>query len=137
MDLSIDETLRRGIEAHQSGQLREAEHFYRAILESQPAHPDANHNLGVLAVGVGKIEDSLKFFATALNTNANISQFWLSYMDALIRLGRLKEAKHLLANAEKNAIDQALLDKLKKYINEGSSSKLNNSLNHDMEASQL
>ena len=32
----------------------------------QPQHPDANHNLGVLAVSVGKAEAALPLFKAAL-----------------------------------------------------------------------
>ena len=28
--------------------------LYRSILNTQPGHPDANHNLGVLVAGTGK-----------------------------------------------------------------------------------
>ena len=52
MDLTIEQALQRGIEAHKMGQLQEAERLYRLILQEVPKHPDANHNLGVLAVSV-------------------------------------------------------------------------------------
>ena len=50
----FDEALQQGVAAHKEGRLQDAEGSYMAILESQPAHPDANHNLGVLAVSVNK-----------------------------------------------------------------------------------
>ena len=54
MELSIEQALQQGIAAHKEGKLQEAERLYRAILQSQPSHPDASHNLGVLAVSVNK-----------------------------------------------------------------------------------
>ena len=42
-------TIEQAVEAHRAGKLEEAEALYRAILKDQPQHPDANHNLGVLA----------------------------------------------------------------------------------------
>ena len=54
MELSIEQALQQGVAAHKEGKLQDAERLYRAILQSQPAHPDANHNLGVLAVSVNK-----------------------------------------------------------------------------------
>jgi len=48
------EVLQQAIEAHKSGKLQDAEVLYRKILQAQPKHPDANHNLGVLAVSVNK-----------------------------------------------------------------------------------
>ena len=53
MKLTIEEALRRGI-AHTKVKLQDAERLYRAVLQSQPKHPDANHNLGVI-VSVNKL----------------------------------------------------------------------------------
>ena len=69
-----------------AGKVQEADRYYTAILKANPKHPDANHNMGVLAVGVGKVEEALPFFKTALEVNPSIAQFWLSYLDALIKL---------------------------------------------------
>ena len=55
--------------------------FYTVILKAQPKHPEANHNIGVLAVG--KTEEVLPFFKTALETNPSVGQFWLSYAEHL------------------------------------------------------
>jgi len=47
-ELTVDDALRQAIVLHQAGRLAEAEPLYRAILQVQAKHPDANHNLGVL-----------------------------------------------------------------------------------------
>ena len=96
MEVTIDQALQRGVAAHKAGNLQEAEKLYRAILQTQPQHPDANHNLGVLAVGVGQVENSLSYFKAALASNAKIEQYWLSYIDALIKLERLSDARQVL-----------------------------------------
>ena len=80
-EISINEVLQRGIKAHKEGQVKEAERYYTAILEAHPAHPDANHNLGVLYNGLGKIQKSLIFFKAALEANAHTPQYWLSYIE--------------------------------------------------------
>ena len=54
MELTIEQALQRAVEAHKAGKLQDAEVLYRAILQAQPKHPDANHNLGVLAVSINK-----------------------------------------------------------------------------------
>ena len=64
MKLKIDKALQKGIEAHKAGKFQDAEKLYRAILHAQPTHPDANHNLGVLAVSMNKAEVALPFFKT-------------------------------------------------------------------------
>ena len=93
MELTIEQALKRGVVAHQEGKPQDAERFYRTVLQSQPTHPDANHNLGVLAVHVNKVPEALPLFKIALLGNPKIEQFWLSYIDALIKDGRFKIAR--------------------------------------------
>ena len=80
MELTLDQALKKGIEAHKAGKVQEADRYYSAILKAKPKHPDNNHNMGVLAVDVGKVEEALPFFRTALEANPNTVQFWLSYI---------------------------------------------------------
>jgi protein O-GlcNAc transferase len=58
MELTLEEALQKAVEAHQTGQIQEAERLYSFVLTAQPNHPDANHNMGVLVVGVNKAGDS-------------------------------------------------------------------------------
>ena len=81
----MSDVLQKALQHHRAGELPQAEQLYRTILETQPNHPDANHNLGVIAVTVNKPELALPFFKLALETNPNQAQFWLSYIDALIK----------------------------------------------------
>ena len=99
MELTIEQSLQQGVAAHKEGKLQEAERLYRAILQAQPAHPDANHNLGVIAVSVNKADAALLLFKTALEANAKIEQFWLSYIDALIKEQQFENAKEVLIRA--------------------------------------
>jgi hypothetical protein len=62
MSTLIEKTLRQAIAAHQKENLKEAERLYRAVLEFHPQHPDANHNLGLIALSVNNIEAALPFF---------------------------------------------------------------------------
>ena len=101
MELTIEQALKQGVAAHKAGKLQEAERLYRAILQSEPSHPDANHNLGVLAVSVNKADTALPLFKTALEANPKIEQFWLSYIDALVKKSSLKMQSKLLSSATK------------------------------------
>ncbi len=100
MELTIDQALQKAVEAHKAGQITEADRLYTAILKAQPKHPDANHNLGVLAVGVGKVHEALPFFKMALEAKPSIAQFWISYIDTLIKLDRKAEAKAFFDQAK-------------------------------------
>ncbi|MDA8741036.1 tetratricopeptide repeat protein, partial [Rhodobacteraceae bacterium] len=75
-------------------------HFYKAILKSQPEHPDANHNAGVLAVDVGKVSQAIPFLRLALEKIPDNTQYLISYIDALIRLESIDSAQNMLKQAK-------------------------------------
>ena len=81
MELTIDQALQKGIEAHKAGQFQEADRLYTAILKAQPKHPDANHNIGVLAVGAGKVNQAIPFFKASVEASLSTPQFWLSWRE--------------------------------------------------------
>ena len=118
MELKVDEALKKGIEAHKAGKFEEADKFYTAILQTHPKHPDANHNLGVLAVDTGKTKESLPFFKTALEANPKIEQLWLSYIDALIKEKLFETAKHVLADGEKTGLAGKKVDVLQAQLSQ-------------------
>ena len=105
MKIPIHEALARGVAAHKQGKLAEADRLYTAILKKQPTNPDANHNMGVLAVGVGKVEQSLPFFKSAIDANPKIEQFWLSYIDALLKLNDVAAANQIHEQALSRGLD--------------------------------
>jgi tetratricopeptide (TPR) repeat protein len=116
MELTIEQALQQGVAAHKEGKLQKAERLYRAILQSQPAHPDANHNLGVIAVSVNNAEAALPLFKTALEANAKIEQFWLSYIDALIKERQFENATQVLEQAKKQGVDADRLNSLETQL---------------------
>ena len=112
----INQKLQQGIAAHKEGKLQEAELIYRAILQAQPLNPHANHNLGVLAVSVNKADAALPLFKTALAANPKIEQFWLSYIDALIRGKQHEVAKQVIEQAKKQGINKERLNALEMQL---------------------
>ena len=96
MKLTIDETLKQAIAFSKESKIQDAERLYRAILQTQPTHPDANHNLGVLAVSRNKIDAALPLFKKALKANPKKEQFWFSYIDALIKEKKFEAAKKVI-----------------------------------------
>ena len=116
MELTIEQALQQGIIAHQEGKLQEAERLYRLILQSQPQHSDANHNLGLIAVSVDQAAAALPLFKIAVEVNPKIEQFWLSYIDALIRAQQFKTAQQVIAEAEKNSVAAEKLNALKAQL---------------------
>ena len=116
MELTLDQALQKGIEAHKAGKAEEADRYYTAILKTQPKHPDANHNMGVLAVGIGKVNDALPFFVTAIEVNPSVAQFWLSYIDALIKLNKATEAKSILDKAKQHGANGDAFDNIEEKL---------------------
>jgi tetratricopeptide (TPR) repeat protein len=104
MELTVEQTLQQGVAAHKEGKFQEAERLYRAILQIQSTHPDANHNLGVLAVSLNNPEAALPLFKIALQINPKIEYYWDSYIDALIRSNQFTNAKKVLKRAKKTGL---------------------------------
>ena len=116
MPSSVDQILQQGIEAHKAGKAQDAERLYRAILQEQPTHPDANYNLGVLAVGDGKPELSLHHFKIALEADPNHAQYWLSMIDTLIKVGQIDNAKKVLQQGQGMGLKGEKVDQLAKQL---------------------
>jgi len=116
MELTIEQALQQGVAAHKEGKLEEAERLYRAILQSQPAHPDANHNLGVIAISVNKADAALPLFKIAVEANSKVEQFWLSYIDALIKEKQFDNAKKVLGKAKNQGVAKEKFDAIKEYL---------------------
>lgn len=116
MELTIEQALQQAIEAHKAGKLQDAEGLYRAILSAQPKHPDANHNLGVLAVSLDKTELALPLFKTALEANPNQGQFWISYVDALIKQKQFENARSVLEQGMKIGLSGDKVDSLQEQL---------------------
>ena len=116
MELTVEQALQQGVAAHKEGKVQDAERLYRAILQSQPLHPDANHNLGVIAVSVNKADAALPLFKTALEAYPKIEQFWLSYIDALIKEKQFEKAKEVLEQAKKQGVEGGELDALEMQL---------------------
>jgi thioredoxin-like negative regulator of GroEL len=116
MKLTIEQALQQGVAAHKEGKLEEAERLYRAILQSKPLHPDANHNLGVVAVSVNKADLALPLFKAALEANPKVEQFWLSYINALIKEKQFDNAKQVLEQGKSQGVVGEKVDALKEHL---------------------
>ena len=78
MEITIEQALKQGVTAHKEGKLQGGERLYQTTLQSQPKHPYANHNLGLIVASVNKADTALPLFETALEDNPKVERFWLS-----------------------------------------------------------
>ena len=84
MELTLDEALKKGIEAHKAG----------------------------------KVHEALPFFKTAIDTNPSVAAFWLDYIDTLIKLNRIVDAKAVFARAKNKGAKGDGFDQLEIHFSE-------------------
>lgn len=111
-ELTIDGALQRAISCHQAGDQQTAEKLYRAILEVMPTHPDANHNLGVLALSLNHGQQALPYLVAALNANSDHPQFWVSYLLALLDCQMYAEVQKVLPVAQAKGVSASTIEQL-------------------------
>ena len=112
MRLTLNETYQKAVEAHKADQFQDAERLYTAILQKAPKNPEVNFNMGVLAVSFSKVEEALPFFQIALDTNPSIEQYWLGYIDALIKLGQITNATAVFDQAKNQGFKSIEFDRV-------------------------
>ena len=119
--LDPKDALLLGVEAHKAGDLAEADRYYTAILAATPNHPPTNYNMGVLAVDMGRREEAIPFFESAIEAGILVEQYWLSYVDTLVKLGKTKEADEALKKAKVIGLSDKFDKQLKAIFNKGPS----------------
>jgi protein O-GlcNAc transferase len=113
---TVEQALQQAVALHRAGRLPDALRLYRAILEVQPQHPDANHNLGALALQVGQPATGLPLFRAALEVDPSIEQYWLSYAAALLAAGQLGEAQNIIQSAMQRGFNTPAVQALRQKI---------------------
>lgn len=99
-DASATEAYESAIRLHREGRLPEAEHRYRAALSASPGHAGLLHGLGVLCAQTNRMEEACSQLLSAHGAAPNDLEIRSNLGQALLRLGRAREAlPHLLANA--------------------------------------
>ena len=126
MKITLEQALQKGIEAHKAGRIKEAERYYTSILKAVPEHSTANHNMGVLAIGIGKVEQAIPFFKVAKEVEPTIPQFSLSYIKALIKLDRIVDAKEVLDQAKRDGLVGDAFDQIEKMLGKKEKGKVRN-----------
>ena len=121
--MTIQEAFLKAVEAHKAGHLQQASEIYKVILKAEPKNPDVNHNLGIIAVAFGRTAEAEPLFRMALEVNQNVSQYWQSYLSALISLGKVSEAQSLILEAKEKGVDKDTIDIMKEKLIDAKSIK--------------
>ena len=109
---NFDNALQAAITAHEQQDFSNAINNYQTVLNGDPNHAEANHRFGILSMQLGEIENSLIFLQNAINVNPNIHEYWVPFIDALIKLDRLSDAEMVLDQASSLGHDQEIFSKL-------------------------
>ncbi|MFZ4287626.1 tetratricopeptide repeat protein [Variovorax sp. HJSM1_2] len=105
----VENLFEQAMALHQAWDFEGAERLYRQVLDEQPEHGDAHHNLGVLLAIQGlQPAAALPHFEAALNADSAKQQYWFSYVDALIRDGQHPLAQQVLMMARANGLQPAI-----------------------------
>ncbi|HEY1608743.1 MAG TPA: tetratricopeptide repeat protein [Paraburkholderia sp.] len=100
--MTIEAELQQAITHHRANQIAQAEELYRSILSSEPDHPDANHNFGVLALQKGNVAEGLNYLHAAVSAAPQRRNFWVSYVDVLTASGQHDEAQRASETAREH-----------------------------------
>jgi len=118
MEENIQEDLTKGVELHIAGEFELAGQFYSSVIKLEPNHADANHNMGLLKIDTGYELEALPYLQTALQADTSIAQFWLSYIQLLIKLKRVEEASRILNLAKESGIEGEAFSDLHQQLND-------------------
>ncbi|EEA03760.1 Tetratricopeptide TPR_2 repeat protein [Burkholderia sp. H160] len=103
--MTTEADLQQAVNHHQAQRFTEAEQLYRSILLADPAHPDANHNLGILALQSQQPAASLPYLKAAVTAAPHSPQYWHVYAEALTMADQPGEANRIRAEARKHGIE--------------------------------
>ncbi|WP_295408345.1 tetratricopeptide repeat protein [uncultured Thiocystis sp.] len=90
---------------HAAGRLDSAEALYRALLETDADHPEANHGLGVLEIEGGRFESALLHLQRALEQSPETGHYWQSFAEGLLLAERPEEALTVIGQALASGLD--------------------------------
>ena len=136
MEDIVQEALTKGVEMHKAGQLDLAKQLYASVIQLKPRHADANHNLGVIEIDTGNIKEAIPLLKIALEENPENAQYWISSIDALIRLEEFDDAGRLLDQAIERGAQGQEFDQLEQTLDELNSPVANNVADNSFSATK-
>lgn len=104
---AMNEVLQMALEHQNAGQVEQAEQLYLEILQIQPMHAEANHNLGVIEAHLKGALVALPRLEIAVQAHPENEQFWVSYIDALIQSGARDSVADALELGQKYGLSSA------------------------------
>ena len=101
MKLTADQKFKLAITTLNKGKLQEAESLYREVLQIEPNHLAANHNLGVLLQNIGKLEEAESCYKKVIKLKPDFAEAHYNLGITLKKLDKLKDAEESYKKAIK------------------------------------
>ena len=114
--LTIDQAFQQAVTYHQAGYIHDAKYLYRTILQTQPNHPDAQHNLDILTEQIKQAITNLSHFKAELEANTDQAQNWFNYIDALTLTDQTDLAQQILQLAQQHGLPDEMVSALAKRL---------------------
>lgn len=108
--MTVAQMFQDAVTRQQAGEWQDAERLYRALLQTEPMHAEANHHLGRMILQQGHAALALPHLKQALKSRPKESLFWLSYIEALIQDGQPDAARQMLAQGRKFGLHGPAVD---------------------------
>jgi len=99
-----------------AGKLALAEPLYRSILAADPAHAGAHYCLGMLLVQLRRPADAMPHLLAAVNTQPQLAEYWLGYLEALLLAGDEPKAAETLTIARRHGLAGSAADDVERRL---------------------
>ena len=91
--MELNKILQQGIDALKECRFQEAERLYQKILQTQPTHPYANHNLGITLYTLGRLKEAEASYKEAIKFKPDYAEAYYNLGITLQKLHKLEEAE--------------------------------------------
>lgn len=116
--MDVSQTFTLALERHRAKQYAEAEKLYLSILKNSSNHSPTLHNLGILYYSTGHLNNALDLLSKAVSVNPSEVQYWIQYIEILIKSGEHRKAKEILKQAQERAQNSSKLKFLELRLQE-------------------
>lgn len=127
LTLAVDDVYALAQQHQEAGDIEQAVALYLEILQVEPNHAEANHNLGFIEAHTKSIDEALFRFEAAVMAKPNVEQFWVSYIDALMMSGAMETAASAIELGKNHGLSAETASILAEELGQGIEySQLNN-----------
>ncbi len=102
INLSIEESIERGLNTLKEGRFNQSLRIFQSILRKQPQNIIANHNMAVILFKLGRFDKALAFFSFCLRDDTKNFIYLKDYVNTLIYLGKINQARDEFQSLKNN-----------------------------------